>query len=85
MVVWSVGNFVNHRKHKKAATATSGMLMFRVGLRDDDDDGVSAGRLDVKCYQFQPFCMTPDFHLHATNMSDPDDPCLADAEKVARL
>ena len=60
MVVWSVGNFVNHRKHKKAATATSGMLMFRVGLRDDDDDdddddGVSGGRLDVKCYQFQPF------------------------------
>ena len=55
MVVWSVGNFVNHRKHKKSATATSGMLMFRVGLRDDDDGGVSAGRLDVKCYQFQPF------------------------------
>ena len=26
----------------------------------------------------------PDFHLHSTNMSDPDDPCLRDADRVLR-
>ena len=41
--------------------------------------------LDVKCYQFQPFCMRNGHHLHATNLSDPNDPCLADAEIVARF
>ena len=82
LVVWSVGNFINHEKHRDAATGTSGMLMFQVGMRDD---GASSSGLEVQCYQFQPFCMTPDFHLHATNLSDPNDPCLADAEIIARF
>ena len=36
LVVWSVGNFINHAKHRDAAEATSGMLMFRQG-RDGRD------------------------------------------------
>ena len=81
-MVWSVGNFINHEKHEEAPTATSGMLMFQVGMRDD---GASSSGLEVQCYQFQPFCMTPDFHLRATNLSDPNDPCLSDAEIIARF
>ena len=38
LVVWSVGNFINHIKHKNATTGTSGLLMFRVGLRDDGQE-----------------------------------------------
>ena len=81
-MVWSVGNFINHEKHEEAETGTSGMLMFQIGMRGN---GASSPGLEVQCYQFQPFCMTPDFHLHATNLSDPNDPYLADAEIIARF